>query len=583
MFHPSKSAGGKGKNFIGNLSIRSKLAVGFGVILICLFVSVAISMASILNIGRQVDLYGKYTLPNATYTLELRRNMLSVQANLLQAMIDDDQGQVGRYLDKAQEDAAEAQKALTAFTGNQRSDAQKKEIASITSALEKATSAQQQISDLLSSGAADNRNKAYRLYTDEYVPNFNTIAETGAALNKIGDQRAAAQKTEAQNAKALAWILAISSTAVSLVLTVVIISAIGKSILNPIDEIGKAYEEISKGNIEVEITYDGRDELGRMARLIKKANEVQGTVLRDVIEKFTRISQGDMDIKVDLDYPGAFAALKQAIEKTVSSLSRTLFAINTAAEQVSTGAGQVSSGAQALASGATEQAATVEELNASVAQVAGNAEKNLEHVKAATEFSQQAGEGIKAGNERMNELTKAMTNIDSASSQIANITKAVQDIAFQTNILALNAAVEAARAGDAGKGFAVVADEVRNLATKSAEAAKETAQLIDSSASAVARGSQITAQTAQILTDVQKKAITASESISKIEQASFEQTSSIEQIRQGLSQVSSVVQTNAATAEENSATSEEMSAQAAALREEVAKFNLNSKEIRAAG
>ena len=85
----------------------------------------------------------------------------------------------------------------------------------------------------------------------------------------------------------------------------------------------------------------------------------------------------------------------------------------------------------------------------------------------------KAGDRLNNGNEHMGQLTDAMVEISSASSQIASITKVIEDIAFQTNILALNAAIEAARAGTAGKGFAVVADEVRNLAAKSAEAARQ--------------------------------------------------------------------------------------------------------------
>ena len=100
----------------------------------------------------------------------------------------------------------------------------------------------------------------------------------------------------------------------------------------------------------------------------------------------------------------------------------------------------------------------------------------------------RVGQQIQLCNEQMDSAVLAMEEISQCSSEIENIIKTIEDIAFQTNILALNAAVEAARAGVAGKGFAVVADEVRNLASKSAEAAQNTTALIEKSMRAIANG-----------------------------------------------------------------------------------------------
>ncbi len=133
-----------------------------------------------------------------------------------------------------------------------------------------------------------------------------------------------------------------------------------------------------------------------------------------------------------------------------------------------------------MASGTTEQAATVEELNAAVTSVAHHAEENVVTVSQVSEYVRQTGIELTKGNSYIQDLNQAMSEIGESSKKITNITKVIEDIAFQTNILALNAAIEAARAGEAGKGFAVVADEVRNLAVKVSEAAGETASLLAS-------------------------------------------------------------------------------------------------------
>ena len=320
-----------------------------------------------------------------------------------------------------------------------------------------------------------------------------------------------------------------------------------------------------------------KDEVGQlsqaMGQILIRLGEYYGYI-REITSVLETMKRGDMTVSLSQAYEGEFASIKTALLGISSSLKQTLTLINTASEQVSTGASQVAGGAQALAAGSTEQAASVEELNASVTRIAEQAAENSVNVKAASRYVDEAGAGVKAGNQHMKQLTEAMTDIGSSSDQISNITRVIEDIAFQTNILALNAAIEAARAGSAGKGFAVVADEVRSLAAKSAEAARQTEALIRNSIDTVSRGVEITAQTAQILKDVGMNTLKVTESFSNIERSSADQASAIEQVKIGLSQVASVVQTNAATAEENSATSEEMSAQAVTLREEVGKFKL---------
>ena len=347
-----------------------------------------------------------------------------------------------------------------------------------------------------------------------------------------------------------------------------------RTISRPLDEMAQVATQLAQGNLNIALEYRAKNELGILADALRSTVSSLQSYIRDISEKLHQMAQRDMRVQMDLEYVGDFAPIQTALVQISSSLNQTLSLIDVASQQVNTGAEQVSAAAQALAAGASEQAATVQELTASIATVDQQAEANVQNVRQATEYVTQAAAGILQSNEEMQKLTRAMDEIRESSEQISSITKVIEDIALQTNILALNAAIEAARAGTAGKGFAVVADEVRNLAAKSAEAAKQTAVLLQTAENTGKEGGEIAADTSRVLSQAGEQAKMISVSIEQVERGSVEQAGAIEQITLGLSQVSSVVQNNAATAEESSASSEELAAQAQALQQEVSKFLL---------
>ena len=561
-----------------NLSVSKKLIVGFGSALALMILSTLLSVFSIRNINAQVDLYGKYTVPNAEYVRSMQVGLQGILYSLADTLLTEDSQSIQAHLYDLEVYAKDIRTAFDAYQGNQRNHDRDADFQRMSTLLQEAAEIRGEVS-ALAQGSASDRKQAVTLFQSTYEPKIDEMMDILISFSSTAKDRAATQYAESRATAQQTWIILFAFAMTSILLTVVLVILISRSVLLPVREIMNAFREMAKGNLKAAVTYTSKDELGQMANHIRQSSQLQTDVLQDVMEKFSWIAQGNLRFQVTKDYPGDFQALKETILTTADSINHTMRTIQTAAEQVSAGSNQVAYGAQALAAGSTEQAATVQELNASTADVARQAQENLSQVRRTTEQLNQAAQRLTEGNSYMGQLTGAMGDIESSSDQIASITKVIEDIAFQTNILALNAAIEAARAGSAGKGFAVVADEVRNLAAKSAEAAHQTGELISRSVSSVERGNQLAGQTAQIIEEIVSETALVVEGLAAIEHVSDQQTRAIGQVREGLDQVSSVVQSNAATAEENSATSEEMSAQATNLRDEVDKFQLTDDYI----
>ena len=364
--------------------------------------------------------------------------------------------------------------------------------------------------------------------------------------------------------------------AVGIVFTVLSGRSLVKNITRPIESLADAAGRFAQGDVNVQIDFQSQTELGQLAESLRSGFQSLNIIIHEISSILTRMSEGDLSVRDLREYRGDFAPIPKALNTILFKLNEDFTLISQTAEQVDNGSSQVSTGAQGLAQGASEQASSIEELSASIADVAHKIRENNEYVATVTTSINDAATDVDSSNLKMRQLHGAMDGISEASNEINKLNQVLDNIAFQTNILALNAAVEAARAGEAGRGFAVVADEVRNLAGKSAEAAKQTKQLIENSLQKVGDGAKMADGTARELEKATAQMKIIAETIQKIEEASSTQALAVEQINQGIEQVSAVVQTNSATAEESAAASEELSSQTGMMMHHLSRIKLRS-------
>ena len=317
---------------------------------------------------------------------------------------------------------------------------------------------------------------------------------------------------------------------------------------------------------------------GGYREIVQGVNDTLDAVIKPVQDAagiLDRIANKDMTARVNSDYQGDHAKIKEAVNLAAETLDQSLQQVAVGADQIASASGQIGTGAQSLAQGTSEQASSLEEVSSSLQEMTAMTRQNSANAKEARAIAEATKTSAENGVSSMQRLSAAMDLIKKSSDDTAKIIKTIDEIAFQTNLLALNAAVEAARAGEAGKGFAVVAEEVRNLAMRSAEAAKNTADMIEGSVKNSENGVVINQEVMKNLEEINGHAKRVSEVMSEIAAASDQQSQGVGQVNTAMEQMNQLTQSNAANSEESASASEELSAQAQEMRAMVAGFKIS--------
>ena len=567
------------KKRITNLKVAGKLKVYRMSVLVMTVFLVLVALISTLVIRSNIEKITEVWSPSLGYLQDLETMTAKYRIKQYQHLVESDtavmnscEEEIQKLESQIQDTSANLVAIITADSDAQKGQA---DYEAASTGWEKYRAASDEILQLSREGKQQD---AAKLMTGEVYEEYTAFAEKLTILRNEFQVELDRAKTMANVCTVIIFIVIVAAGLAIAVVTTLIGKIITNSITEPVEQIEAAVASLRKGelsNVEM-LTYESEDELGDTIRNLKEAMGILADYVNEISVEVKAIAQGDLTRNGDdiTDFLGDFSELKTSLLYILKRFNSTLTEISNLAEQVSSNASEVENASRSLADGATEQAGVIEELNATVDTVVDLAADTAKETQSASARVKASANKANEEKEKMNDLLMEMEHITEISKEIGNIITDIEDIASQTNLLSLNASIEAARAGEAGRGFAVVADQIGKLAADSAKSAVNTRELIDKTLVEIEKGNTITRTTAdafnQIIADMESFAEIAQNTMEKANS----QAESLEQIGQGIEQLSGVVQGNAASSEENTAISINLAEGAAKMRDRVNIFKL---------
>ncbi|SNS33968.1 methyl-accepting chemotaxis protein [Noviherbaspirillum humi] len=300
--------------------------------------------------------------------------------------------------------------------------------------------------------------------------------------------------------------------------------------------------------------------------------------LEEAIHIAETVSSGDLSQEFETSRGGEFGQLLSVLGDMEDRLTDLVGRIKVSSDSILVASEQIAAGNQDFSERTREQVDSLEKTAATMEELTANVKRNADSASRANELALSTSTLAAKGGSNVSQLVETMSSITASSRKIVDIIGVIDGIAFQTNILALNASVEAARAGEQGRGFAVVAGEVRNLAQRAAAAAREIKSLIGDSVEKVEQGSKRVDEAGQTMEQIVASARRVTAIMGEISAASQVQATDIEQINLTIAQMDKVAQQNTALVEQAASAASALQQQTGNLVEVVGSFKLDDDE-----
>ena len=375
-----------------------------------------------------------------------------------------------------------------------------------------------------------------------------------------------------------AMIVAGICTLAVLFISILVILRMARSISKPVKNVTNRMLGLSDGDLHTEVAHiRSGDELEIMTRTLADTVGSVNRYISDIHQVLSGVADGNLQIEPQVQYKGDFTLIRNSLVTILASMNKTISGFRAAAARLAQMAEELSGQSGQLHQASLEQNQATEVLVDEVTHVKEQLAGVIESSDQTHTMTSKITRKVQEANTQMDALSNAMSNISSNAQEITSIAKAIDNIAFQTNILALNASVEAARAGSAGRGFAIVAEEVKELAGKSAQAAQNAMAIVANTKAVIQKGVELNASTAESLQAIYGVSTEISEISDQLVAAVQGQENALISMEERIATISSIADRNLQSAVGTSQSSELLAKESEELQMQVKKFALKEE------